>query len=193
MSMNGGWYLTRSSIRTSSEWTSPPRSGGMISKLMSGRWDCARWSMTFMDRNRRGPGPGQAATPGAYSAPMGRSRQGLGAGPPLPDPSLLVLAVPDDEDEAQAPLRPSLPPRLVWRGVIGPPPAPDRPGPLAIRAEGEGKGEGGPGPRPRRRGQQERGGRERRAGPSLGVEKQAAVDCGASPKGRERGRHPRIE
>src|ERR1700724_2511122 len=58
MSMEGGRNFTRSSISASRELTLPPRSGGMISKLMSGRLDCARWSMTFMDRN----GWGRAAT-----------------------------------------------------------------------------------------------------------------------------------
>src|SRR3954469_6681388 len=48
MSMNGGWYLHRSSIRRSSPLTSPPRRGGMISKLISGWSALARCSVTFI-------------------------------------------------------------------------------------------------------------------------------------------------
>src|SRR5947208_12217519 len=52
MSMNGGLYLTRSSIRARRPLTSPPRRGGMISKLMSGRSARSRCSVTFIGRQR---------------------------------------------------------------------------------------------------------------------------------------------
>ena len=47
MSMNGGRNSTRSSISASRPLTSPPRSGGMISKLISGSLARARCSVTF--------------------------------------------------------------------------------------------------------------------------------------------------
>src|ERR1700712_40786 len=58
MSMNGGWYFTRSSISASSPFTSPPRIGGMISKLISGSFAFAKGSVHFMDGRRVSAGPG---------------------------------------------------------------------------------------------------------------------------------------
>src|SRR5579862_4026603 len=111
MSMNGGRNLTRSSIRISNESTLPPRSGGMISKLMSGRWDRARWSMTFMIGIAEDRGPGDAGsllrTPGRV-----KTRRALGVDPPpllpplFPPSSCLVL-----------------PPAVPSRGPLPPPPS----------------------------------------------------------------------
>src|SRR5579863_4424418 len=53
MSMNGGLKRTKSSISPSKALTSPPRSGGMISKLMSGREARSRCSVTFMNEPAR--------------------------------------------------------------------------------------------------------------------------------------------
>src|SRR5262245_22872589 len=63
MSMNGGLYLMRSSIRASRPLASPPRRGGMISKLISGCLAFARCSMTFMVPADRSVQPGLQLDP----------------------------------------------------------------------------------------------------------------------------------